>query len=129
MEHDKQKTILIPSEIQECVAYWEWSQNIPVLKDYLYKIPNEGKRSLSYGKKMKMIGLRSGLPDYHYPIPNETFNGFWLEMKTRDKKNHSLPDLQKIWLNKLNKANHYATFAFGWEDAAEKTISYIKNLL
>jgi len=118
----------IPSEMEECRAFWNWAQLIPGLKDYLYKIVNEGKRNPAHGMKLRTIGLRAGLPDYHYPVPNEKFNGFWLEMKTRKKTKHdSLPNHQREWIEKLQKINHYATFAYGWEDAADKTMSYLNN--
>lgn len=116
-----------PSEMDECRAYWEWAQHIPVLKDYLYKVVNEGRRSPIHGRQLKFIGLRRGVPDYHYPVPNDNYYGLWIEMKTRNKKDSYLSEYQKEWLEKLRKIGHYATFAYGWEHAAKVTMEYIKN--
>ncbi|HEX4373881.1 MAG TPA: hypothetical protein VHZ50_11315 [Puia sp.] len=127
MKLEKRSAPDIPSEMMECRAYWEWAQNIPVLRDYLYKIVNEGKRSPILGRQLKNIGLRRGIPDYHFPVANDKWNGFWLEMKTRNKRTSSLPDHQEEWVEKLIRIDHYATFAYGWEDAADKTMAYIKN--
>lgn len=127
MKHINNHGILIPTEMTECMAYWEWSQQIPVLKDYLYKVVNEGKRSPIHGRQLQRIGLRKGIPDYHFPVSNDKWNGFWLEMKKRDCRENSAPDYQKEWIEKLRRVNQYATFAFGWEDAADKTMNYIKN--
>lgn len=124
-----EKNLLIPSEMQECHAYWEWAQTIPSLRDYLYKIVNEGKRSPVSGYRLNQIGLRRGVPDYHYPVSNGTYIGLWIEMKTRDRKNSALPECQHEWIAKLNEARHYATFAFGWEDAADITTAYLKDNL
>jgi hypothetical protein len=118
-----------PTEMQECQAYWQWVQTVPVLRDYLYKIVNEGKRSLIAGRQLKNIGLRKGLPDYHFPVPNDNWYGFWLEMKTRNAKENHISEHQKEWQDKLLRINQYATFAFGWEDAIQKTMDYLKNRL
>lgn len=116
-----------PSEMEECRAYWKWAQHHPVLRDYLYHIVNEGRRNQRHGRNLKLIGLRAGLPDYHLPVPNKTWNGFWLEMKVRKKITCAMPVAQQQWLEKLRKMNQYATFAYGWEDAAEKTLSYLND--
>lgn len=117
----------IPTEMQECRAYWEWVQTVPLLRDYIYKIVNEGKRSPIQGKQLQLIGLRKGLPDYHYPVANAKWNGFWLEMKKRNLREKVIPAHQKAWLEKLIRIDQYATFAFGWEDAAAKTMDYLNN--
>jgi hypothetical protein len=119
----------VPTETQECIAYWQWVQNVPVLREYIYKIVNEGKRSVVQGSNLKKIGLRRGLPDYHYPVNNGTYNGLWIEMKRRNCRTKILPDHQKEWIDKLIQVNHYAIFAFGWEDAANITLRYINNNL
>lgn len=118
-----------PTEMQECIAYWQWAQTVPILRDYLFKIVNEGKRSPIHGRQLKLIGLRKGLPDYHYPVANKNWNGFWLEMKKRQLRRSSIPDYQDEWIEKLIRIGHYATFAFGWEDAASKTLDYLNNRL
>lgn len=125
MEHRK-NIQQIPNELDECRAYWQWAQKIPVLRDYLYKILNEGKRSPIFGRHSQMIGWRKGLPDYHYPVSNGKFHGFWLEMKRRDNKGKIHED-QRLWIEKLLKIDQYATVAYGWEDAVEKTLRYINN--
>lgn len=127
MERGKKSYIKIPTEMQECRAYWQWVQTVPLLRDYLYKIVNEGKRSVIQGGQLKQIGLRAGLPDYHFPVANDNWYGFWLEMKTRKKSEKVMPSHQSDWLEKLRKIRQYATFAYGWEDAAEKTMSYLQN--
>jgi hypothetical protein len=121
--------LLVSTEMQECKAYWQWAQTVPILRDYLFKIVNEGKRSVIYGHQLKLIGMRKGLPDYHLPVANNNWNGFWLEMKIRNKSEKSLPEEQKIWVEKLREIKHYASFAYGWEDASKKTLDYINNII
>src|SRR5271154_5778443 len=107
------KYALVPSELQECKAYWQWSMTIPLLRDYLYKITNEGKRTLSYGRNLKDSGLRAGLPDYHYPVANNGYHGFWLEMKKRNMTCKNVPDHQLVWIEKLLAIGHHATIGYG----------------
>ncbi len=127
MEDYFKPNIHSPSEMDECKAYWKWAQNYPVLRNYLYKIVNEGRRSPISGKNLKLIGLRKGIPDYHLPVANEKYYGFWLEMKTQDQSNYRISVYQSEWIDKLRAVNQYATFGYGWEDAAKKTLAYIKN--
>jgi hypothetical protein len=117
------------NEYQECKAFWEWAQYNPILAEYLYKIVNEGKRTARNGASLKLIGLRAGLPDYHLPIGVGDWNGLWIEMKTRDQSDEKQSQKQKEWIRKLKKANHYATFAYGWEHAAKITTAYLQNKL
>ena len=120
---------MIANEYKECAAYYEWAQYKPILKEYLIKHVNEGKRSKLLGHLLKLIGLRPGLPDYQLPIANLKYIGLWIEMKTIDEKNKKQKPLQIEWLEKLRKAGHYATFSFGWEDARDITVKYLNNLL
>lgn len=115
------------SEYQECKAYFEWAQYYPVLREYLFKIVNEGKRSKINGNMLKLIGLRAGLPDYQLPIPNKNWNGLWIEMKKRSHAGKTKKDNQNEWISKLIKVKQYATYAYGWEDAAKITMDYLNN--
>lgn len=115
------------SEYQECLAYWQWAQHYPIVKEFLIKHVNEGKRSKMTGHRLNMIGMRKGLPDYQLAIPNKTYYGFWLEMKKKEEKCKEKREEQVEWINKLRSIGHYANFAYGWEDAVDQTLGYINN--
>jgi hypothetical protein len=121
--------ILIPTEYQECKAFWEYAQLIPMLREYLIKHVNEGKRSAIGGKLLKGIGMRPGLPDYQYPVANEKFTNLWLEMKRIDGREKPKDPRQDEWIDKLNKIGHYASYAYGASDAISIYERYVKNLL
>lgn len=121
--------ILKATEYEECEALWQWAQLTPVVKDYLFKIVNEGKRSKWYGQQLRNIGLRPGIPDYCLPIPNNNFHALWLEMKTKHLKGSVFAPTQIEWMSKLNHAGYYATFVFGWEDAVRVIKDYLNNLI
>ncbi len=117
----------ISSEYHECLAFFKWAQFNPVLRDYLIKIVNEGQRSKTNGYYLKLIGFRAGLPDYFLPVANSSHQGLWLEMKTVDERNKKKRDNQNNWIDSLNKIGHYATYVYGWQDAAKITTDYLNN--
>lgn len=117
----------ISSEYQECKAYFTWAQFNPILKEYLYKIVNEGQRTPKSGFFLKLIGMKAGLPDYHLPVANDRYHGLWLEMKKRNQINMAKRLTQSDWLEKLKKIGHYADYAYGWEHAAKITMDYLNN--
>lgn len=120
---------IVPSEYQECVAFWQWSRFKPVLVEYLVHHVNEGKRSLCQGAKLKAIGMRKGLPDYQLTTPNEKYHSLWIEMKTKDKRNHEMPSEQIAWMHRLRKAGNFATFCFGADEAIRTVDLYLNNKL
>lgn len=115
------------SEYQECCAYYEWAQYHPIVREYLIHHVNEGKRSIVSGKRLKLIGMRKGLPDYQLPIANQNWHGLWLEMKTPDQKTKKQKIEQIEWVNKLLLVKQYACFAFGCDHAINLTLEYLNN--
>lgn len=124
VEHEIMKK-RISSEYQECLAYFKWAQYHPVLKEYLIKIVNEGKRNAITGYRLQLIGLRAGLPDYYLPISNRNYNGLWIEMKV--SKSFNKRNNQDEWIEKLKKIGHYAIYAIGWQEAARVTMDYLED--
>lgn len=117
----------VPTEYDECRTYFEWAQLQPMVRDYLIKNVNEGKRSFYSGKRLKAIGLRRGLPDYHLPISNANWHGLWLEMKRIDGKTKTKDYDQVLWIKRLIAAKQYATFCYGAEEAIRITNDYLNN--
>lgn len=112
------------SEYQECKAYWDWAQYHPPIGKYLIKHCNENKNPIWFNQYLLRIGMRPGLPDYQFPIPNEKWSGLWIEMK---RKGGKVQNNQIRWINDLKAINHYATVAYGAEDAIRITLDYINN--
>lgn len=115
------------TEYQECLAYYKWAQFNPICREYLIKIPNEGKRNAFTGYCLKIIGLRAGVPDYFLPVPNDKYHGLWIEMKV--DKSSNVQASQKEWIAKLNKIGHYAICTYGACQAIEVTENYLNNKL
>lgn len=114
----------VASEYDECRAYWQWAQTRPILREYLYKCVNEGKRDPRAGRNLKLIGLTAGLPDYHLPYPSGSHPGLWIEMKR--KMRYTISEQQAEWIVKLRRVGHKAEIAYGCDDAIKITQSYLE---
>ena len=89
----------------------------------VYHVPNEEKRSLARGNKLKRMGMRAGVPDLVIPLARGGWFGLYIEMKYG--KNKTTP-AQDSWLELLSR-NHYKCHVCYGADAAMKAINdYIK---
>lgn len=85
-------------------------------------IPNEGKRSKSYGAKLKKLGMRKGFPDLFFPKALNGYHGFFIEMKV-DRDSKPTPE-QINWIEKLNKEGYYALVCYGVAEAIKEINRY-----
>ena len=116
-----------PTESQEQQALFRWAAyqrvKYPEL-DLLYHIPNEGKRSISAGGRMKAEGLKSGVPDICLPVAHGGFHGMYVELKRVNGGQTSAN--QKSWLAALIDRGYYAIICHGWESAAHEIVRYLE---
>jgi hypothetical protein len=89
-------------------------QLIPVLRDYAYAVPNGGKRGKIEAARMKGMGVRAGVSDYHLPVPRGIYHGLWIELKAGKGKP---TDSQLEWQEKMRGQGHAAYVCTGWERA------------
>ena len=119
-------TLPVPTESveQQCLIRWANMQlgKYPEL-DMLYHVPNEGRRSLSTGARMKNEGLRKGVPDLVLPVPRGDYHGLYIELKRL--KYSKKTEEQKDWVKKLNQQGYYACFCNGWVEASEVIKKYL----
>jgi len=71
-----------PSESAIQRALIQWVRAHADLEGLVFKIPNEGKRSGAYGRRMKQEGMMPGVFDLLVTIPNHGFHAMWLELKS-----------------------------------------------
>ena len=97
------------------------------LVEYLDTLVNQGKvvvyshtaqetytRSWNQKRKNKILGVRSGVPDYLVVTPN---NILFIEMKR--KKGGTTSKAQKEWIKAINEAGGNAVVCKGFEAAKE----------
>ncbi len=118
---------LIPSEFEECKAFWQYA-GIKGFQDDLIKNANERKENDPWFiKALYAIGFRKGLLDYHYIVANLTYHGLWIEMKRKDQREEKKKPEQDEWIARLLKRGHYASYAYGCDDAIRIYMDYVNN--
>lgn len=65
------------------IQYIRNHPRLKIIQKLIMHFPNEGKRSLRYGKLMKDLGLRAGVSDLFIAMPAQGFNGAWVEIKSK----------------------------------------------
>ena len=98
-------------------------QYCALLKIPIIHIPNEGKRTVANGAKLKRMGMSKGFPDLLITRARGRYHGFAIEMKHGNNK----PTPNQIdWLRTL-KAEGYATaVCYGAKDAIDLIEKYNK---
>ena len=84
----------------------EWVRLNPVLRRIVLHFPNEGKRSLRYGKLLNDLGMRAGVSDLFIAIGRHSYNGAWIELKS---KNGTVSKEQKEFLNDMKEHNYFTS--------------------
>lgn len=103
------------------------SNRIPVL-EFAFHVPNGEKRDKSTAKRLKSLGVKSGVPDVLLPVPsvinNEQFCGLAIELKFGRNR---LSQNQMRWLDTLEQHGWYCIVAYDWIQAAQETLIYLNH--
>lgn len=90
-----------------------------------YHIPNQGKRSMAQAAKLKRMGMRSGVPDIHIPIPTACHHGAYIELK-RDSK-AVVSDNQRWWMKALADKGYFVAIATSFDEFVDVVNGYLYN--
>ena len=110
----------IPSEHIEQAFFVQWARRkeLPI-----FAIPNGGARHIKVAMKLKLEGVRAGVPDLFIALAVGKYHGLFIEMKRQ--KGGSVSTEQKEW-HKLLIANGYKVIiGYGAESAKEQTLLYL----
>lgn len=111
------------SEEQMCIFRWaeHMEQEKPELK-LLYHVPNGGKRDIKTAKRLKVEGVKAGVPDIVLPVARGGYHGLYIELKVgKNKPTHE----QKEWLKRLEIEGYYTTWCIGSKQAIEIIENYL----
>ena len=112
-EHDEQKKV------------FRWARSMegfcPSLR-MLFAVPNAARRSKHLAAMMLAEGMKSGVPDIWYPVPNRKYIGLVMELKFGKNK---LIESQKWWLDALAAAGWKTEVPYSGEEAIEFLKSFI----
>ncbi|MEG2429029.1 MAG: VRR-NUC domain-containing protein [Oscillospiraceae bacterium] len=116
---------LSESEEQKQLFQWaNWKSGKYPELELLYHIPNGGLRNKAVATKLKIEGVKSGVPDICLPIARGNYNALYIELKV--VKGGCVSDNQKAWLNKLRECGNLAVVCKGFDDAKDTIINYLK---
>lgn len=87
-------------------------------------VPNEGKRSLQYGARLKKMGMQKGFPDLIIPLPKGKYHGLYIEVKVN---NNTTTVDQKNWLTILHGNGYAATACWGIDDSLAVVNRYLRG--
>ena len=115
------------SENQHQMTVIKWGQQASVRGKYpelklLFHVPNERICSPQQGRMMKLLGVRSGVPDLCLPIPRGGYHGLWIEMKAEGGKP---TENQRWWGSQLAAQGYRWEVCIGWEAAAQVLEEYL----
>lgn len=117
--------VLTESEEQQLV--FEWS-DIARLSDprlqLLHHIPNGGFRQRATAARLKLEGVKAGVPDICLPVPTGKYHGLYIEMKKRDRSNRPTRE-QMLWIEMLSDQGYRAVVCYGADEAIDEIIRYL----
>ena len=117
-----------PLERDEQTLLFEWSEyaecTYPELQ-YMYHVPNEGRRSAAQAASLHLQGLKSGVPDICLPVPRGGYGALYIELKR--KRGGVVSKEQKKWVDGLNAVGNKAVVCRGFEEARDAIIAYMKG--
>ena len=90
----------------------------------LFHVPNEGKRTASYGHKLKEMGMKRGVPDLVLPVARGGYGGLYIELKKPDGK---VSEFQRQFIRNLRKWGQCAGVCRSWTDASQVIEKYLKG--
>jgi hypothetical protein len=97
------------------------------LRDYIFAIPNGGKRNVREAARMKRQGVKAGVSDVFVPIPTLKYHGLWIEMKApKGKAKPKVQTNQQEWIERMNGIGYRAVVCYGWVEAKAVITEYLQ---
>ena len=119
--------MISPSESVEQISLFRWARYLeakhPALK-LMHHIPNGGQRNKATAVRLKLEGVKAGVPDICLPVARGGHHGMYIELKAEKGKP---TNNQKEWLKALNDEGYFAVVCHGWEEAAKAISAYLRG--
>lgn len=112
----------VPTEKEIQKAIIEWCMFNPPLDKLCIHIPNEGKRSKTYGAELKRMGMKAGVSDLFIMRANRGYHGAWIELKSHTGR---LTPQQKQFLEIAEKEKYFTAVCWSIEECIEAIIWYM----
>jgi hypothetical protein len=109
------------SQHQQALVRWAdsaWVGNRRI-GDFLFAVPNGGRRDKITASILKSEGVRAGVPDLVLALPVGKHPGLFIELKP--PKAGRVSDSQRKWIERLREVGYRVEVCHGW-DAARNVI-------
>lgn len=120
------KITMMLSEAEEQEALFRWAAfaqgQHPELK-LLFHVPNGGRRDKVTAARLKLQGVKAGVPDLFLPVPRHGKHGLWIEMKVTGGR---VSSSQCEWLGDLAEQGYECKVCYGWQEAKDALEVYLK---
>lgn len=114
-----------PKEIQTHCAYVAWTlrlkHRVPELARGFHPANGE-ERAAKTGEKLRRMGVRPGVLDWHLPCARGPYGGLWLEFKRKGAKPSPW---QQYEIEQLRAEGYCVAVFTDWELAAQYTLDYL----
>lgn len=110
------------TEQEEQITFSSW---LTIKKIPFFHIPNGGSRHIAEAVKLKMMGVKKGIPDIFIHVAKFPHHGLFIEMKSKDGGAHQKSQTEKIV--ELRRCGYRAEFAHGCEDAIKIVDNYLNQ--
>ena len=108
---------------QKAVIQWaEIMKNKYPCLQWLYAVPNGGKRNKAEAANLKRSGVKSGVSDLCLPYANKKYHGLYIEMKHGKNK---VTESQKEFLKYINSAGYFGAVCYSADEAIELLSNYL----
>lgn len=116
---------------QVALLQWARTKQIPnapdiepgsFVSDYLFAIPNGGRRNPREAGRMKAEGVKAGVSDLLLPIARSGSIGLWIEMKSSTGR---MTPAQREWVARMRLAGYRAERCDDWISAADAIARYL----
>lgn len=120
-----EKNFKSPSEHQiQCAFLEEIAWRFPNVRRHTWATPNEGKRTLNYGKYLKDQGLMGGVFDLFVAMPSNGKHGLFIEFKTLRGR---LTADQKLFQTRQREQGYICEVCRSVDNALKVLKNYFKN--
>lgn len=114
--------VAVPLEHDEQSAFFSWlDRQHPDL--IAYAIPNGGFRAKRTAMKLKLEGVKKGIPDIHIAERCGPYAGMYIEMKRQ--KGSTTSKEQHATISRLRDKGYFVVIAKGWEQAVSHLNYYL----
>ncbi len=126
---------------QEALFQWARLEPMPndpgVVGEYLFAIPNGGRRNVREAARFRRQGVKAGVSDLFLPVPiygavAPMSMGLWIEMKKRREHFRSMGEADKAmsetqahWFHLMRDQGYACKCCYGWEDASACILAYL----